>query len=652
MNFCEKPSRRQKVINVWGPFTLQPGAVNYVIVGCVWDRPGSSGLGNTYPIGLIQQDADLAQGLFNNCFKVVNGPDAPDVTVLELNNEIILTLTNSPTSNNYKEHYTEKSPTILPPFTKTNYDFQGYEIFQLVDSTVTSSELLDATKARLVAQCDIQDSVGQIINYVYNSTLNAPVPTLEVSGSNKGIVHAFDLKTDAFQLDGQTSLVNDRPYYYMAIAYGFNNYFPYNLNADTNIRWGQKLPFLQGRRNIQVYTAYPHIPEAQNYGTIQNSVFGSGVPITRLEGHGNGFNTIELDQNSINYILANDSMAHPTYVAGQGPISVRVVDPLNVVAGNFVVKFDTSSNGVTNSTKWELIYTDPTTGQVEVNNSDTSIGYNYEQIFPQYGISVTIQNVPYPGAENKEAIDSSCNITFADPYKNWLTFVPSAAPGINPLYWIRSGEHADPGSPTSDPDGAFISYPEVTFPKTGGNIYNYDPNQYYNEILSGTWSPYTLAAASSITGDCDNGPSYGESGVSLAADSIGNIASVDIVFTEDRSKWTRCVVLEEQDFPALTQNGKAVKLDLRTSASIDKYGNFSTTLTDTSSNPDDPNYISPTGMGWFPGYAINLETGERLNMAYGEDSWLTLHNGRNMKWIRIPYSFKQVVHRVQVPSLV
>ena len=37
-------------------------------------------------------------------------------------------------------------------------------------------------------------------------------------------------------------------------------------------------------------------------------------------------------------------------------------------------------------------------------------------------------------------------------------------------------------------------------------------------------------------------------------------------------------------------------------------------------------------MGWFPGYAIDVETGERLNMAFGEDSWLGGDNGRDMIW--------------------
>ena len=49
-------------------------------------------------------------------------------------------------------------------------------------------------------------------------------------------------------------------------------------------------------------------------------------------------------------------------------------------------------------------------------------------------------------------------------------------------------------------------------------------------------------------------------------------------------------------------------------------------------NPDDPNYISANGMGWFPGYAINTITGERLNIMFGEDSRYVQYNGRDMMW--------------------
>jgi len=614
----------RRFIESSGPFTLKAGAVNYVIVGCVWDQPGTNGLGNIYPIGLIQQDADLAQGLFNNCFKVVNGPDAPDVSVQSLNQEIILTLTNAPTSNNYNEHYAEKDATIPDTnFKDTDYVFQGYEIFQLIDSSVTSSELLDPTQARLIAECDIKDSVSQIVNYIYNSNLNANVPTLEVNGSNKGIVHSFDITADAFQEDGQSNLVNDRPYYFMAIAYGYNNYLPYKPNGPLlNLTEGQKLPFLQGRRNIKVYTAIPTIVNAENFGTVQNSVYGSGVPITRLEGHGNGTNAIDLDQNSINYILANDTMAHPTYLPGQGPINVKVVDPLSVVDANFIVKFIPALGGVKNSTKWELI--NETTG--EVTNSDTSIGYQNEQVFPQYGISITISNVSFPDGNYNAVIDSLSTLTFANPNQNWLSYVSSTSPAVNLTYWIRSGSaQAQVGA--SDPETDFESYDAP---------HNYDPNQYYNQIIRGSWAPYLLCAVSDKNDYCDNGPAYSPSvspQLNLSvADSIGNIASVDIVFTADQSKWTRCIVLEEQDQPQLAQGG-AAKLAPRMSFSIDKEGKFANgSMAAEYTDPTLPNYISDTSMGWFPGYAINLETGERLNMAYGEDSWLNGDHGRDMLW--------------------
>ena len=38
------------------------------------------------------------------------------------------------------------------------------------------------------------------------------------------------------------------------------------------------------------------------------------------------------------------------------------------------------------------------------------------------------------------------------------------------------------------------------------------------------------------------------------------------------------------------------------------------------------------GMGYFPGYAINVETGERLNMGFAENSFFGADNGRDMLW--------------------
>jgi hypothetical protein len=56
---------------------------------------------------------------------------------------------------------------------------------------------------------------------------------------------------------------------------------------------------------------------------------------------------------------------------------------------------------------------------------------------------------------------------------------------------------------------------------------------------------------------------------------------------------------------------------LRKSPSVDKNG-----------QPDG----TGTGMGWFPGYAVDLESGARLYMAFGENSFLGGENGADMIW--------------------
>jgi hypothetical protein len=154
-------------------------------------------------------------------------------------------------------------------------------------------------------------------------------------------------------------------------------------------------------------------------------------------------------------------------------------------------------------------------------------------------------------------------------------------------------------------------------------------------MVNGTWAPYRLcawttpASPAGTTPVCRGGPAWDKfQTLSLPK----NLASVDVVITGDKSKWTRCPVLELQEESTLAV-GSAKKMSWRKQNSVDKNGNAYTGAAGAvSNNPDDANYISDVGMGWFPGYALNLETGERLNMAFGEDSWLVNDNGADMKW--------------------
>ena len=131
-----------------GPFTLEPGAVNTITTGVVWARAKSGG--QTASIQLLKIYDREAQALFDNNFNILNGPDAPDLTVRELDKELIFTLSNAGTSNNIDQSYSEKDPYITKPDNLLNdsaYTFQGYLVYQLKNSTV-SEPLYDADRAR------------------------------------------------------------------------------------------------------------------------------------------------------------------------------------------------------------------------------------------------------------------------------------------------------------------------------------------------------------------------------------------------------------------------------------------------------------------------------------------------------------------------
>ena len=592
-----------------GPFTLEPGAVNDLTVGVVYAR-ATNGVPFESVKKLLIAD-DKAQALFDNCFKVLDGPDAPNLTAQELNNEIILYIDNPLSSNNYKEQYWEKDPfTGLPdtldgvPLTKDQkdslsaYQFEGYQIYQLKDATVSVNELYDIDKARLVAQCDLQNGVKRLINYTFDEDLQANVPQEMVDGEDKGIRHSFRVTKDLFAT-GVDKLVNHKTYYYIAVAYGYNNYKTYDP-LDPSALDGQKKPYISSRKTatgggIIPITVIPHNPAPENGGTYQQAEYGDSPEITRLEGIGNMGMELRFTEASEQAILSSNFKATPTYQKGYGPIDVKVIDPLNVKGGDFTIKLlDTANAGNLNNAVWEL-----TTPDGKVINSDKSIALENEQILPEYGISVTIKQSINPFEDENNGNGAiGASIEFSDSTKQWLTGVADID-GQTDQNWIRSGTFSDPNNSLY-------------------NDYNGDDNEDFEKLLGGTWAPHYLVSypSSNSSGSINDAPGAAGTGYRLIADMKKYLHSVDIVITSDKSKWTRCPVLEAQTDNTLSE-GNADHLSLRAAPSVDKNG-----------NPDG----TGNGMGWFPGYAIDLETGKRLNMAFAENSWLAGENGRDMKW--------------------
>ncbi|MFI5151075.1 MAG: T9SS C-terminal target domain-containing protein [Bacteroidia bacterium] len=616
-----------------GSFTLQPGAVNYITTGIVWARATSGGpLGS---VSLLRLVDDKAQALFDNCFKVLNGPAAPDVAVQELDREIILRLSNqpAPVSNNYLESYYEIDPQIQAIDTfhtsvalQDSFKFEGYQIFQLHDAQVSANDLDNVDKARLIAECDVKNGVSRIVNYVPNNNLGGTVPQEMVVGADAGISHSFNITSDLFSQIAGNKLVNQKTYYYMAVAYGYNNYIPYAQDVAFQPAQpflpslvGQRLPYKRGRQNIKIYSAIPHIPAPQGGGTIINGAYGTGPVITRIDGNGNGGNAVDLTDASVAAILNSTApvsrMEQVQYKGGAGPVNVKVVDPLNVPSANFTLKIKGTAAAGTMSPYSSWVLTNNTTGDSVVSDKSLAIYNeqtltNVKSIMPNWGISVTItQPVGFSYTSGDVRYDFiSGSMTFSDNTKNWLTGIPDAD-GYTDFNWIRGGTTT--ASSTTTCDAAFNS--------VKGSVDYLDASEQYSKVLGGIWGPYRMCAFNQTIGGnlCNhNGPAWDQFN---ALTKMSQLPSIDIVLTNDQSKWSRCPVFELADLPGLAQGG-ASKLDLRKATSVDKYGNPNGSI----------DY--PTGMGYFPGYAINVETGERLNIAFGEDSWLTAFHGRDMIW--------------------
>ena len=624
-----------------GPFTLKPGAANDITTGMVWARATSGG--RRASIVEVKRADDKAQRLFDNCFKLIDGPVAPLLDIIELDREFIFHIINIKGTNNYMntpEDYTEKDPFIVCPTglpnCVANYTFQGYQVFQLKDESSSVTDIGNEDKARLVFQCDKKDTIERIINYEYDNQIGASVPILKVKGNNVGIQHAFTLTDDAFAI-GDKRLVNHKTYYYVAIAYGYNNFKTYDP-TDPAALDGQKQPYLPSRTGIKSYSVIPHITAPANVGTILNSKFGDGPKIVQIEGLGNGNNELRLTQKTINKIMAGSPWKADSveYENGYGPIKIKVIDPLNIPSENFGLKFIPSSANVgiasagyyINTSRW-MVFKENAVVPEDTVLSTSPITYLNEQIIPQWGISITINQVPWPAKNDQNAVQNgyiSSSVVWADPLKRWIDFVQDYD-GCGFPNWIRCGTTVVTDNSTCN---------DINSTTSG------DALQFFEKVIDGTWAPYMFGmedkAGSATYDPINTGVAFGLLHSSMSSISR-RLSSVKVVITKDKTKWTRCPVIETCDYDLATgvfmpglNEGNAYKFNLRKHASVDKDGNSNTVLAGDSTNPNNSNYIAGRGMGWFPGYAIDVENGERLNMVFGEDSRYPGENGRDMMW--------------------
>ena len=620
----------RRTIQATGPLLLKPGRVNELIIGVPWVPD------QKYPcpsIKRLQEADDIAQALFDNCFKIFDGPTAPDVTWVELDKEIVAVLSNSPdpnVTNNSKELYQEKGlkiPAILAngnPNPDTNYIFEGYKIYQLQNGNVGVADLNNADKARLIGQVDVQNGVSKLYNWKADDDPIFPgrpinTPILKVTGDDKGIRHTFKITDDRFATGDNKKLVNHKKYYFTVIAYAYNNYAAFDAYKSL----GQREPYVEGRLNIgdktrgnKPYEVTPRPITDQ----LLNSKYGDGPQITRLDGTGNGGRYIDITPETMDKIIAGTYDGTLVYQPGFGPIDVKIYNPIEVVDGNYTLEMrdDNLTDEILRDTaKWVLKREGDATSVL----SERNIAKLNEQVIAKFGFSLSIAQVKdvglSPTVGNSNGSIGSV-VTYKDPAgMRWLAATPDDAPwipGLQVLNYLK----------TMDLEPDFALDPSQALGKTNPNY---------------LFVPYNLCDYRDIANEFFLTPAWMNTSNNAvrANNPIESLNNVNIVFTSDKTKWSRCAVVEAavpfyydggvhsrspqlETFNEVITTSKAVNFSLRNSPSVGKDVSGSDNKPTKQITAGEQAVGVTYGMGWFPGYAVDVETGERLNVFFGENS--------------------------------
>lgn len=413
-----KPYDRRFVQSA-GPFILEPGAVNDITTGAVWARSYVDDL--IASANAVRKADDKAQALFEKCFQLIDGPDAPDLSIIPMDGRFICHISNPPVSNNYLEQYEQEDYFISGNFEDKMFKFQGYQVYQLKSPDVTLDQLQDVSYAKIVFQADVKDNVGSLVNYEFDRSINAHYPTVMVNAANSGIRHTFELTADEFASGGSTNLVNNKKYYFVAIAYAHNEFKKY-IQTDSTALNGQKTPYLSSRKSatgeIRVQEVIPRPRTMDNGGTELNAYYGLQPAVTVIEGTGSAQTYLKLAEGEEERILAGDNLnGEIKYQENASPINVKIVDPLNVKSGEYYIGLcpdslngtsdyvwvnpvlgNTNANrtgGYIRDTKWFLAtMVDDTLQPFYV--SDTWISERNEILIDSLGIGIDIEQYSFP----------------------------------------------------------------------------------------------------------------------------------------------------------------------------------------------------------------------------------------------------------------
>jgi hypothetical protein len=228
-----------------------------------------------------------------------------------------------------------------------------------------------------------------------------------------------------------------------------------------------------------------------------------------------------------------------------------------------------------------------------------------EQIIAEFGFSVNIGQVAEPGEQETE---DNGYVGFDIEYANgpaanpWFAYVPEEFDlfqgqgfGAIQLFDYISTDDGERDE-AIDPDGGLTQFGQAPLMP----YYMLDwtaRGEFQNPFISPVWA------------------NNSGSGIVRNQMDLEDLNNVDIVLTPNKDLWSRCVIIESANRfyteSGFVTEGGVDQFDLRADPSVGKDAG-----PDGLPAPDGDG----TGMGWFPGYAIDVETGQRLNIFFGENS--------------------------------
>ncbi|MBK8855452.1 MAG: T9SS type A sorting domain-containing protein [Saprospiraceae bacterium] len=539
----------------------------------------------------IQYLGDKIETIFEQNFKnVYTGPDAPDISA-EIKDKVMeIHVFNNQGSNNENWNYKEKIHGISAT---AEYNFEGYKIYQLKNRNVTINEISDTSLAKLVFISDIKNNISTLYNWkmVVNSNLQNPYTwekEIKVQGPDKDFATTFTFDEDRF-VQANPTLINGKEYHFMAIAYGFNNYQEFDPQNGT----GQIQQYVQSTNNIKTYSFSPQY--LFSYDELQ-------MQVIRLSGEGNPHQFLQLEDGMDDEILSPGFDGKVIYKAGYGPLKGRIVNPSKWNENYLFELFIDGTFGLNRDVcKYaeDAFWTLKDVNSTEILLENVALNVVTEYLLDAYGFALTVHSYPSSGSDY---LSNYGSVGAKLIYKNeggpkWFGSIKKNE--VENVGANQNWLHGFADNKTNNIDyhatESFINmnnnpfYPVVASKQS-------DPNDTLGEFYI---SPAPFNELAIITNAANR---------SLRLRDLNN---VDIVLTSDKSKWSKCVVVEtanpfyysKQGFPTL---GDVKNFELRQSPSIGKDGEMLNNGT--------------FGFSYFPGYAIDVESGERLNIFFGENS--------------------------------